>query len=177
MASATFLPTTRSDTDDIGKIAETVERCAAQRGIKMPMILMEPGRSLVGSAGITLYTVGAVKDIPGVRRYVSVDGGMCDNPRYILYRSQYAAVLANKANAKPVSEVTIAGKCCESGDLLGEHMMMPQIQPGDILAMEATGAYNYSWPAITTGSPDPLWSWSKRGRQRSSSRGRPMKIW
>lgn len=152
--------------DYIGKIAETVERCAAQRGIKMPMILMEPGRSLVGSAGITLYTVGAVKDIPGVRRYVSVDGGMCDNPRYILYRSQYAAVLANKANAKPVSEVTIAGKCCESGDLLGEHMMMPQIQPGDILAMEATGAYNYSMASNYNRIPRPPVVMVKEGKTK-----------
>ena len=105
---------------------------------------MEPGRSIVAPAGVTLYTVGCVKDIKNVRKYISVDGGMADNPRYIMYESEYTAVVANNANAEPVETVTIAGKCCESGDILIKDTKMPEIKVGDTLAVLATGAYNYS---------------------------------
>jgi diaminopimelate decarboxylase len=105
---------------------------------------MEPGRSIVAAAGITLYTVGTVKEIEGYRTYVSVDGGMTDNPRYALYQSRYEALLANRAAEKKDLICTIAGRCCESGDLIGEGMALQTPVRGDILAVLVTGAYNYS---------------------------------
>ena len=104
----------------------------------------EPGRSIVGSSGITLYTVGSIKEIPNIRTYVAVDGGMTDNPRYALYQSEYEAVVANKADQPKTMKVTLAGKCCESGDLLGENMPIQQVESGDLVAVLSTGAYNYS---------------------------------
>ena len=114
------------------------------RGLKLPYLLIEPGRSIVGEAGITLYTVGAIKEIPGVRKYLAVDGGMFDNPRYCLYQSKYTALLANRASESPSERVAIAGKCCESGDLIGVDFNLPKAETGDILAVLSTGAYNYS---------------------------------
>ncbi len=113
-------------------------------GIELPKMFIEPGRSIAGPAGITLYTVGARKEIPNIRTYVSIDGGMADNPRYILYGSEYDAVVANKAGEEKNEKVTIAGKCCESGDLIGENMPLQHAESGDIIAVCATGAYNYS---------------------------------
>ena len=139
----------------IKHVSEVVKKTAAERGIDIPFILMEPGRSIAAPAGITLYTVGGVKDIKNVRKYVSVDGGMCDNPRYILYESEYAAVLANKADAPKTEKVTVAGKCCESGDILLKDAMMPEINEGDILAVLATGAYNYSMASNYNRIPRP----------------------
>lgn len=115
-----------------------------QYGLKRPFITLEPGRSIVGEAGITLYTVGAIKDIPGIRKYLAVDGGMFDNPRYALYQSKYSAVLANRADEAPTEVVAIAGKCCESGDLIGTEFNLPEAKIGDIVAVLSTGAYNYS---------------------------------
>ena len=128
----------------IRHVSVVVKETAAKRGVKIPAILMEPGRSIAAPAGITLYTVGGIKDIKNVRKYISVDGGMCDNPRYILYESEYEAVIANRASAERTEKVTVAGKCCESGDLLLKDVMMPEIQVGDTLAVLVTGAYNYS---------------------------------
>lgn len=128
----------------VESIARLVAEKSAEKGLKQPFLIVEPGRSIVGEAGITLYTVGAIKDFPGVRKYVAVDGGMFDNPRYALYESRYSAVIANKAD-KPADEiVTIAGKCCESGDLIGKDMPLQHAETGDILAVFSTGAYNYS---------------------------------
>ena len=104
----------------------------------------EPGRSIVAPAGITLYKVGNVKDIKGIRKYISVDGGMTDNPRYALYNAKYTALIANKPNSPRTEVVTIAGKCCESGDIIAKDIEMPEAEPGDIIAVLATGAYNYS---------------------------------
>lgn len=115
-----------------------------KNNMALPFIIIEPGRSIAAPAGITLYTVGGKKVIPDIRTYVSVDGGMCDNPRYIMYQADYDALIANKANEPKNTVVTIAGKCCESGDLIGEHMPLQECEPGDILAVCATGAYNYS---------------------------------
>ncbi|GEN85414.1 diaminopimelate decarboxylase [Oceanobacillus sp. FSL W8-0428] len=112
--------------------------------MKSPEIWIEPGRSIVGDAGITLYTIGANKNIPGVREYYSVDGGMTDNIRPALYQSKYDAVIANRSAASPEKEVSIAGKCCESGDMLIWDLPVPQIKDKDILAVFSTGAYNYS---------------------------------
>lgn len=139
----------------IKKVTAVVKALADEKDIELPFLVFEPGRSIVASAGITLYTVGCVKKIENVRTYVSIDGGMCDNPRYILYGSKYSAVLANNASAKPVAPVTIAGKCCESGDLIQEHIMMPEIHVGDTLAVLATGAYNYSMSSNYNRIPRP----------------------
>ncbi len=109
-----------------------------------PKLILEPGRSIVGTAGITLYTVGSVKDIPGIRKYVSVDGGMSDNIRPILYQAKYEALLANKAGDNKTEKITIAGRFCESGDKLIENYSLPKTEPGDIVSVFCTGAYNYS---------------------------------
>lgn len=117
---------------------------AAQMQLPLPFVLIEPGRSIVAEAGITLYTVGAMKEIPGVKTYVAVDGGMFDNPRYALYQSKYTAILANRANEECTQMVTIAGKCCESGDIIAPNVFLPKAKSGDLLAVLSTGAYNYS---------------------------------
>ena len=121
-----------------------VKEKAAEHNMQLPYLLLEPGRSIVGEAGITLYTVGAIKDIPGVKKYVAVDGGMFDNPRYALYQSKYTPILANRANEPNEEVVSIAGKCCESGDLIAVNVELPKAKSGDILAVLSTGAYNYS---------------------------------
>ena len=142
-------------TEYIKKVAETVKDIAKQRNIDLPFLVFEPGRSIVATAGITLYTVGCIKKIENIRTYVSVDGGMSDNPRYILYGSKYSAVVANNASAELVAPITIAGKCCESGDLIQENIMMPEIQVGDTLAVLSTGAYNYSMASNYNRIPRP----------------------
>ncbi|MBO5355102.1 MAG: diaminopimelate decarboxylase [Clostridia bacterium] len=130
--------------DAIRQIAEIVRAGAIKAGVAMPRVILEPGRSLVAAAGVTLYTVGSVKEIPGFRNYVSVDGGMPDNPRYALYASQYTALIANRASEPKDYRATVAGRCCESGDLIGEGMALQAPRRGDILAVLCTGAYNYS---------------------------------
>ena len=110
----------------------------------LPYLVIEPGRSVIAEAGITLYTVGTIKDIPGVKKYIAVDGGMFDNPRYALYQSKYTPILANRAEEEATEIVSIAGKCCESGDLIAVNVSLPKVQSGDILAILSTGAYNYS---------------------------------
>ena len=125
-------------------VAAVVTTFSHELGIKTPFILIEPGRSIVGVAGVTLYTVGNVKHIPGVRTYVSVDGGMADNPRYALYRSDYEVVCADRADEDRTETVTVAGKCCESGDLIQENTKLQPVKAGDTLAVLSTGAYNYS---------------------------------
>ncbi|MBR2847177.1 MAG: diaminopimelate decarboxylase [Clostridia bacterium] len=139
----------------IEAVSKVVKKVAAEKGIAMPKILMEPGRSIVASAGTTLYNIGGVKEIPDVRTYVSVDGGMADNPRFIMYGSQYHALLANNPLAKAEEVVTIAGKCCESGDLLIKDIKMPKLKAGDTLAVLATGAYNYSMASNYNRIPKP----------------------
>ena len=124
-------------------------------GLKMPFILIEPGRSVVGAAGLTLYTVGAVKNIPDIRTFVSVDGGMADNPRYALYKADYQVICANKANEEKDMTVTVAGKCCESGDLIQENTKLQTVEAEDILAVLSTGAYNYSMASNYNRIPKP----------------------
>lgn len=123
--------------------AKIHEKCA-ELGLKLPWIYIEPGRSIAGEAGVTLYTVGAIKEIPSVRNYVSIDGGMFENPRYALYQADYTCLVANKAGQPADYTATIAGKCCESGDLIQEHTPIQRPEEGDILAVLSTGAYNYS---------------------------------
>lgn len=125
-------------------VSDVVKASAEKFNVQLPFILMEPGRSIVAPAGITLYTVGGIKDIPNVRKYISIDGGMCDNPRFILYESKYDFMIANKVTQDKDDVVTIAGKCCESGDLLGKDVNLQKSEVGDTLAVLATGAYNYS---------------------------------
>jgi diaminopimelate decarboxylase len=140
---------------NIQKIAAQVNEICDSYGFDRPVILMEPGRSIVAAAGITLYTVGTVKEIEGYRTYVSVDGGMTDNPRYALYQSRYEALLANRAAEKKDLICTIAGRCCESGDLIGEGMALQTPVRGDILAVLVTGAYNYSMASNYNRVPRP----------------------
>ncbi len=130
--------------EKIKEVAEILNNQCEKFGIPVPKILMEPGRSLVADAGMTLYTVGSVKEITGYKNYVSIDGGMTDNPRYTLYESPYTVVLASRANDQKDYTATVAGRCCESGDLIQENVKMPKPRRGEILAVLTTGAYNYS---------------------------------
>lgn len=125
-------------------IMETVYNCCDSFDLAIPTVIIEPGRWIVGEAGITLYTIGTVKEIPNLRTYVSVDGGLPDNPRPALYSAKYEAVIANKCNINPDRLVTIAGKCCETGDILIWDLKVPEVKRGDTLAVLSTGAYNYS---------------------------------
>ncbi|MGI6604379.1 MAG: diaminopimelate decarboxylase [Firmicutes bacterium] len=128
----------------VGAIAGEARTYVEEMGIPLPKLVFEPGRSIVGPAGTVLYRVGARKEIPGVRTYVAVDGGMADNPRPALYGSRYSALVANKANKPSNEQVTIAGKCCESGDILIQDINLPHLEAGDILAVFTAGAYQYS---------------------------------
>lgn len=125
-------------------ICDTLAASCAQKGLDKPFLVVEPGRSIVGEAGITLYTVGAIKDFPNVKKYVAIDGGMFENPRHALYESQYSAIVANRANMPQADVVTLAGKCCESGDIIAADIPLQQAEVGDIIAVFSTGAYNYS---------------------------------
>lgn len=125
-------------------IIRSVRTHSAANNLNLPEIWIEPGRSIVGEAGTTLYTVGTQKDIPQIRKYVSVDGGMADNIRPALYQAKYSGVLANKVVDLNEEVVSIAGKACESGDMLMWDVILPQPKPGDILAMFSTGAYGYA---------------------------------
>lgn len=126
------------------KVSVVVKESCERLHFPQPFMMLEPGRSIVGSSGITLYTAGAIKEIPDIRTYAAIDGGMTDNPRYALYQSEYEAIVANKADQPKTMVVTLAGKCCESGDLLGENMPIQSVTSGDIVAVLSTGAYNYS---------------------------------
>lgn len=139
----------------IAAVSDTLRISAERLGMKLPKIIMEPGRSIVAPAGLTVYTVGSVKEIPNIRTYVSVDGGMGDNPRYILYNSEYDALLVENSDGEKIKPVTIVGKCCESGDILIDSISMPEIKPGDLLAVLATGAYNYSMASNYNRIPRP----------------------
>lgn len=147
-------------------VAGALKETAEKLDFPVPFIIIEPGRSVVAPAGITLYTVGGIKDIPGVRTYVSVDGGMADNPRYALYQAPYTALIANKADKPSDMTVTIAGRCCESGDLIQEHTPIQSCEEGDILAVLATGAYNYSMSSNYNRLPRPAVVMVKDGGSR-----------
>uniref|UniRef100_C5D3N5 Diaminopimelate decarboxylase n=1 Tax=Geobacillus sp. (strain WCH70) TaxID=471223 RepID=C5D3N5_GEOSW len=128
----------------VDQIVEEVKKQASEKNIPMPEIWIEPGRSLVGDAGTTIYSIGSRKDVPNVRHYVAVDGGMSDNIRPALYDAKYEAVLANRVLDEKNEIVAIAGKCCESGDMLIWDLPLPKASPGDYLAVFCTGAYGYS---------------------------------
>jgi diaminopimelate decarboxylase len=145
---------------------EGVREEMAAKGLPMPRVLIEPGRSIVGKAGITAYTVGTIKEIPGVRTYVSVDGGMSDNIRPMLYEAAYEGMLANKAGQTADTRVTVAGKHCESGDILMKDVILARPEPGDILVMPATGAYCFSMASNYNGSTRPAVIMVKDGNAR-----------
>ena len=148
------------------KVSAKVAEVCAEHKLTQPFILIEPGRSIAAPAGITLYTVGGKKVIPNIRTYVSVDGGMGDNPRYALYQSKYDVEVANKADLPKSEVVTVAGKCCETGDLIGEGMPIQPVEPGDILAVLATGAYNYSMSSNYNRIPKPAVVMVSGGKSR-----------
>lgn len=136
------------------------------KGWERPMILIEPGRYVVGNAGITLYTVGSTKEIPNIRKYISVDGGMTDNIRSSLYNAKYDAVIANKAGEPKDELVTVAGKNCESGDILIKDIMMASPKAGDILAVFSTGAYHYSMSSNYNQLPKPAVVFTYEGKSK-----------
>jgi diaminopimelate decarboxylase len=138
-----------TDEDDpmpAAEVARTVGAAvwnkAADLGLEHPRVVIEPGRSIVGQAGVALYTVGSIKDIPGVRRYAALDGGMADNIRPALYGSVYQPVLASRLNDDGLVPVTLAGRYCESGDILVKDAQLPTLHTGDVVALPASGAYN-----------------------------------
>jgi diaminopimelate decarboxylase len=138
------------------KISKKVIEYSEIKGIKPPRIGLEPGRSIIGEAGYTLYTVGNIKEIPSIgKTYVCIDGGMYENPRYALYQAKHKAVIANKASKKADKLVTLAGRCCESGDLISENILIQEPESDDILAVFSTGAYNYSMASRYNRNPVP----------------------
>jgi diaminopimelate decarboxylase len=143
----------------------TTEYCAAH-GIKAPNVTVEPGRSIVGEAGVTLYTVGAIRETRGGGKFVAVDGGMTDNIRPALYCAKYEAAVANKAGAPPDGTVAVVGKCCESGDRLIEGARLPAVASGDILAVYSTGAYGYSMANNYNKLPLPAVAMTEGGKAR-----------
>ncbi|MCX6364868.1 MAG: diaminopimelate decarboxylase [Actinobacteria bacterium] len=154
----------------IAELAEVsvsaVREGAARHGMVMPKLFVEPGRSIAGKAAVTAYTVGTVKVIPGVRTYVAVDGGMSDNLRPMLYDSKYEAMLASKAEVPATDVVTIAGKHCESGDVLVRDVHIAPPEPGDILVTPGTGAYGYAMANNYNAQPRPAVVMVADGRAR-----------
>jgi len=142
-------------TDNIRRIAEHINSYCEEKSLYKPKILMEPGRSMVADSGMTIYTVGSVKEITGYKNYVAIDGGMSDNPRYALYGSAYTVLCANKMNESADYECTIAGRLCESGDLIQENVKIPRVQRGDNIAVLVTGAYNYAMASNYNRVPRP----------------------
>lgn len=148
------------------KASSALKNACVELNFPVPFVYIEPGRSIVGPAGITLYKVGAVKTIENVRTYVSVDGGMGDNPRYALYNADYTVEIANKADREKDFVATVAGKCCESGDLLQEHVRIQTPEVGDVLAVLTTGAYCYSMASNYNRIPRPMAVFVKDGCSR-----------
>ncbi|MBD2465010.1 diaminopimelate decarboxylase [Oscillatoria sp. FACHB-1407] len=136
-------------------VGEGVAQACKAQNIALPKLIVEPGRSLIGSACVTAYTVGSQKEIPTIRTYITVDGGMSDNPRPITYQSVYRAIAANRMREPLTKTVTIAGKHCESGDIVIKSADLPETQPGDTLVVMATGAYNYSMASNYNRLPRP----------------------
>jgi diaminopimelate decarboxylase len=139
----------------ITNIIEKIKQVCQEKEVALPKILIEPGRSIVAEAGITLYRVGAIKEIPGLKKYVIVDGGMADNPRPSLYDAEYEAVLINKITQDSTENVTVAGKYCESGDILIKNIELPRVEGGDLIVFFTTGAYHYSMASNYNGIPRP----------------------
>lgn len=136
------LPPSAYDIADI--VINALKTCIEKYHIDPPALFIEPGRSVISTAGVTLYTIGSSKQVPHGKKYIAVDGGMADNPRPSMYQAEYTAQLANKPNDVPIKNVTIAGRFCESGDILIKDIKLPDVEEGDILCVYNTGSYNYS---------------------------------
>ena len=147
-------------------IAPAVISKCRELGLALPRLVIEPGRSIVGRSGVALYKVGVIKDIPGVRRYVAVDGGMGDNIRPALYEAEYEAVVANKMRSTESGKVTVAGKFCESGDVLIRDITLPEVAPGDILAVATCGAYCLAMASNYNASLKPAVVMVREGKAR-----------
>lgn len=152
------------------QVSRKVGQVCAELDMEQPFILLEPGRSIVGEAGITLYEIGSIKEIPGIRTYVAIDGGMTDNIRPVLYGAKYDFLLANKMDLPPVRKVTVAGRCCESGDVLGKDILLPECGRGDLLAVLSTGAYHYSMASNYNRVPRPAVVMVRDGQARLAVR-------
>jgi diaminopimelate decarboxylase len=162
-----------TDADDAPDIRAAVEVTAtalagllAARGLPLPELILEPGRSIAGPAGVTLYTVGAIKDTAAGITYAAVDGGMADNPRPAMYGARYQAFVVDRASERPTRTYAIAGKHCESGDVLIEAAELPQLHPGDVLAVPATGAYTATMSSTYNALPRPAAVLVNDGRER-----------
>jgi diaminopimelate decarboxylase len=147
-------------------IANAVRSKCSEFGLEPPLLIVEPGRAIVARAGVSLCGVGSIKEIPGVRKYVAVDGGMADNIRPALYGSRYEALLANKTSGKPAERTTIAGKFCESGDILARDASLPRVEPGDLVAIPVTGAYCLPMASNYNASLKPAVVMVREGRSR-----------
>ena len=140
----------------VAEVAQAVHATCQRLGITEPEIHMEPGRSIVADSGMVLYTVGTVKTIPGYKSYVSIDGGMGDSPRYALYKAKYTLYAANKMDEPCDFKASVVGRCCESGDIIQEGVMLPSsIHRGDLIALCTTGAYHYSMASNYNRLPRP----------------------
>ncbi|WP_024614395.1 diaminopimelate decarboxylase [Clostridium sp. Ade.TY] len=147
-------------------IINKVDKVCNEIGLERPTLIIEPGRSIAGNAGITLYTIGSIKNIPSVRKYVSVDGGMTDNIRPALYKARYECIVANRVIYDANEKVTISGKCCESGDILLNAIKIPSVLSGDVLAVMSTGAYGYSMSNNYNKIPKPAVIMVKNGKTK-----------
>ena len=141
--------------ENIEQLAGTIKSLCEELSLPMPAVLLEPGRSIVADAGLTIYTAGRTKSIPGYKNYVPVDGGMTDNPRYALYGSKYTVYLANRANEEANFRCDVVGRCCESGDIIQPNVLLPEPKRGDLIAVCTTGAYNYSMASNYNRIPRP----------------------
>ncbi|KUO95873.1 diaminopimelate decarboxylase [Ferroacidibacillus organovorans] len=147
-------------------LIEGAKRAFERVGLALPKLIVEPGRSIVAEAGTTIYRVGSRKSVPNVRDYIAIDGGMTDNPRLALYGAVYEASIANRMLDEPTMTVSVAGKCCESGDMILWDALLAQPQPGDLLAVSCTGAYNYSMASNYNRLPRPAVVFVERGEAR-----------
>lgn len=148
----------------VDAIVKTIKKTAQEKGLPLPEIWIEPGRSIVGPAGYNLYTVGSRKDVPGLKPYVTIDGGMGDNIRPALYQAKYETVLARDPQAKPVETVRLAGKYCESGDIMAEAQPLPATKAGDVLVTLDTGAYGYAMASNYNRNPRPAVVFAENGK-------------
>lgn len=153
------------------QISATAKQVCKEQCLKMPFFMFEPGRSIVAEAGTTLYTVGAIKHIPNCRTYLSVDGGIADNPRFALYRAKYNFDIVSEMDKEKDKLYTVVGKCCESGDMLGKDVYLQQAKEKDILAVHCTGAYNYSMSSNYNGLPRPAVVMVAKGKSRIIVKG------
>jgi diaminopimelate decarboxylase len=151
-------------------LLRALEEGTARRGLRMPLLVIEPGRAIAGPAGMALYTVGSIKDIPGIRRYVAMDGGMGDNIRPKLYGARYEVLLARDPDGAPTAPVTVAGKYCESTDILATDVPLPQVETGDVLCVPAAGAYCLAMASNYNGIPRPAVLMVRQGTARQLRR-------